>query len=259
MEKRIVFFGLNLDILTFDETVERISKFIEDKKQVQHVDVNVAKLVFAQEDEQLRNIINSSISVSVDGAGVVLGAKILGKKIPERVAGIDLMESLVELSANKGYSVYFFGAEENVVKKVVDTYMEKYPKLKVAGYKNGYFSQDEEEKLVSEIRDASANILFAAMGVPKQEIFLNKHIENLGVNFAMGVGGSFDVVAGKVKRAPKWLQKISSEWIYRLIQEPKRMWKRYAVTNSVFLLMLLQELLKQKLGKFTLFKVKSKV
>lgn len=246
MNKRINFFGLNLDLLTFEETLEKISKFIEAKEQVQHVDVNVAKLVYAQKDEQLRNIINSSPSVSVDGAGVVLGAKFLGINIPERVAGIDLMEKLIEYSSKKGYSVYFLGAEEDIVKRVSEIYGKKYPELKIAGYKNGHYTKEEESSIVDEIKASQADILFVAMGVPKQEIFSNKYLTELGIPFTMGVGGSFDVIAGKVKRAPVWMQKLNSEWVCRLIQEPERMWKRYTVTNSVFFLMLLKEFFKQR-------------
>lgn len=247
MDRRINFFGVNLDTLTFEETLEKISKFIEERKQVQHVVVNVAKLVYAQKDEELRNIINSCPLINVDGAGVVLGAKFLGVNIPERVAGIDLMEKLIERSAQKGYKVYFFGAKEEVVKKVVEIYSEKYPGLNVAGYRNGYYTQEEELQVVQEIKAAGADILFVAMGSPKKEIFLSRHSSELQIPFTMGVGGSFDVVAGKVKRAPALMQKLNSEWIFRLIQEPKRMWKRYAVTNSIFLGMLLKEFFKQKI------------
>lgn len=246
MESRIDFFGINLDVLTFGETIEKISGFIDKRHQVQHVVVNVAKLVYAQKDNKLKNIINSCPLINVDGAGIVLGAKMLGINIPERVAGIDLMEKLIEKSVEKGYRIYFFGAEEDVVKKVVDVYSEKYPKLQIAGYRNGYYNDAEEPQLVEEIRRAKADILFVAMGSPKKEIFLNKYSSTLDIPFTMGVGGSFDVVAGKVKRAPIWVQRLNSEWLFRLLQEPKRMWKRYTVTNSIYLWMLIKEFLKQR-------------
>lgn len=247
MDKRINFFGVNLDIITMKETLERISKFIENREMVQHVVVNVAKLVYAQKDEQLRDIINACPLINVDGAGVVLGANLLGINIPERVAGIDLMEKLIEFSSQKGYKPYFFGAKEEIVARVVEIYTEKYSQLEIAGYRNGYYNQTEEEQIVEDIKNSNADILFVAMGSPKKEIFLSKYSKQMGVPFTMGVGGSFDVVAGKVKRAPMWMQKLHSEWLYRLIQEPKRMWKRYLVTNTVFLGMILKELIKQKL------------
>lgn len=228
------------------ETLERISKFIETRAGVQHVVVNVAKLVYAQKDEQLREIINACPLINVDGAGVILGAKFLGINIPERVAGIDLMEKLIEHSAQKGYRPYFFGAKEEIVKKVVEIYKEKYPQLEIAGYRNGYYSENEEANVVEAIKDSDADILFVAMGSPKKEIFLSKYSKAMEVPFTMGVGGSFDVVAGKVQRAPMWMQKCHSEWLYRLIQEPKRMWKRYFTTNLIFLGMILSEFFKRK-------------
>lgn len=247
MNTRINFFGVNLDIITMQETLERISKFIKNKEGVQHVVVNVAKLVYAQKDTQLREIINSCPLINVDGAGVILGAKFLGINIPERVAGIDLMEKLIEYSAQKGYRPYFFGASEEIVKSVVEIYKEKYPQLEIAGYRNGYYNEDEEADVVENVKNSKADILFVAMGSPKKEIFLSKYSKVMEVPFTMGVGGSFDVVAGKVQRAPEWMQKTHSEWIYRLIQEPKRMWKRYTVTNTIFLGMILKEFFKQKL------------
>jgi N-acetylglucosaminyldiphosphoundecaprenol N-acetyl-beta-D-mannosaminyltransferase len=252
MNNRINFFGVNLDIITMQETLERISEFIKNKSEtgggVQHVVVNVAKLVYAQKDEQLREIINACPLINVDGAGVVLGAKFLGVNIPERVAGIDLMENLIEYSAQKGYRPYFFGAKEEIVKNVVEIYKKKYPQLEIAGFRNGYYSDEEEESLVEAIRDSKADILFVAMGSPKKEIFLSKYSKAMEVPFTMGVGGSFDVVAGKVQRAPEWMQKLHSEWLFRLIQEPKRMWKRYLLTNAIFLGMILKEFFKQKMG-----------
>ncbi len=242
MNTRIVFFGLNLDIITLEDTLERISKFIEDREGVQHVVVNVAKLVYAQKDIQLREIINACPLINVDGAGVILGAKFLGINIPERVAGIDLMDKLIEYSAEKGYRPYFFGAQEEIVKNVVGIYKEKYPQLDIAGHRNGYYREDEEETLIENIKNSKADILFVAMGSPQKEIFLSKYSKAMDVPFTMGVGGSFDVIAGKVKRAPEWTQKIHCEWLYRLIQEPKRMWKRYLITNSIFLGMILKEL-----------------
>lgn len=240
-KNRIKFFGVNLDIITVEETLNRISKFIDNRQYVQHVVVNVAKLVNAQKDDNLKNIINSCPLINVDGAGIILGAKFLGVNIPERVTGIDLMQKLIEYSALKGYRVYFFGAEEDVVTKVVDIYKQKYPELLIAGYRNGYYSDDEEENIVADIKDSKSDILFVAMGSPKKEIFLNKYSKKMEVPFTMGVGGSFDVIAGKINRAPKWLQAMNSEWIFRLIQEPRRMWKRYAITNSMFAVMLVKE------------------
>jgi len=239
MTTKINFFGLNLDILTMEETLDKIAGFIERREHIQHVSVNVAKLVYAQKNKELKDIINSCGLVGVDGAGIILGAKFLGINIPERVTGFDLMENLIERGAKVGHKLYFLGAKEEVVQLAVEYYKEKYPELIVAGYHNGYYADEEEVAKV--IKDSKADILFVAMSSPKKEIFLSKYSKQMEIPFVMGVGGSFDFAAGKVKRAPGWMQACGSEWVFRLIQEPGRMWKRYFVTNSVFAFMLLRE------------------
>lgn len=249
MKKRINFFSVNLDLYSMEETLEEISEYIKNRIPIQHVVVNVSKLVYAQKDEQLRNIINACPIINVDGAGVILGAKMLGINIPHRVTGIDLMEELVKYSSQNGYRVFFFGAKEDVNKAVVDHYLAKYPDLQVAGRRNGYYTEQEEASVVDEMKKSNADILFVAMGSPKKEMFLGKYSKDLNIPFTMGVGGSFDVVTGKVKRAPLWVQNMNCEWLYRLIQEPRRMWKRYFVTNGLFLLMIIKEKLKPTFTK----------
>jgi len=244
-KERINFFGINIDPLTMEETLFRISEFIEKKQITQHVVINVAKLVYAQKNKELKNIINSCKLINVDGAGIILGARFLGINIPERVTGIDLMQELVAYSSKKRYKVYFFGAQERIVKTVIEIYKQKYPELIIAGYRDGYYSSGEEENIAMDIKNSDADILFVAMGSPKKEIFINKYLHKMEVPFVMGVGGSFDVIAGKVQRAPELLQKYDMEWLYRLYQEPGRLWKRYLVTNSTFSIMLLKQFIKQ--------------
>lgn len=176
--------------------------------------------------------------------GVVWGARFLGNNIPERVAGVDLFHQLLAMSASNNFAVYLLGATEEVVAKTATTVEAQYPGLKVAGYHHGYF-WDDEEKMVETIRNSNAQLLFVAITSPKKENFINRWKDQLGVNFVMGVGGTFDVVAGKVKRAPLWMQKYGLEWLYRVIQEPGRMWKRYLTTNIQFAWLLLIEKYKQ--------------
>ena len=242
---RAEFFGVGLDLLTVEETLSRIEEIILARKPVQHVVINVAKLVMLQKDAQLKEIINKCGLVNVDGQGVVWGARILGLRIPERVAGIDLMLRLVKLSSTKGYSIYLLGATQEVIDTVVRIWHRAYPTLLIAGYRNGYFGENEEAEVVSNIRDSKADILFVAMSSPKKEIFLNKYHNEFGVPFLMGVGGSFDVVAGKTKRAPVWMQSAGLEWFYRLMCEPKRMWKRYLTTNLVYVAMLIKAFIRK--------------
>jgi N-acetylglucosaminyldiphosphoundecaprenol N-acetyl-beta-D-mannosaminyltransferase len=165
--------------------------------------------------------------------GIVLGARFLGYNIPERVAGIDLFLKLISMSAKKNYPIYLLGSKDEVVKNTASKLQSLYPTINIAGYHHGYFWENEEE-IVEKIKASGAKLLFVAITSPKKENFINRWKEKLGVTFVMGVGGTFDVVSGKVKRAPLWMQKYGLEWFFRIIQEPRRMWKRYLVTNTKF-------------------------
>lgn len=232
--------------LTMQETLQIVDHTISKGEQLHHVVVNAGKIVAMQTDLQLRESVNESDLINADGQAVVWASKILGKPLKERVAGIDLMVNLVELAAQKNYKVFFFGAKEEVVKKVVGKYTKQYSSNIIAGYRNGYFKKEDEQDIAKEIANSGANILFVAISSPTKENFLyeNKQLLNK-VNFVMGVGGSFDVVSGKVKRAPLWMQNSGLEWFYRFAQEPKRMWKRYLVGNSKFITLVIKEKLKK--------------
>ena len=162
-----------------------------------------------------------------------------------RVAGVDLFQNLVKLYANRGYKPFFFGAREWVVKKVVGKFREKYPQLGVAGFWNGYYSEEEEPEIAQMIRDSKADMLFVGFSSPFKEKFFNRWMPVMQVPFCMGVGGGFDIIAGRTKRAPEWMQKTGLEWCYRIYQEPRRMWKRYAKTNPVFVGMVVKEYVKR--------------
>ncbi len=249
-EKRKLFFGSYVDALTMPETLETVETIIEDRVPTQHVVINVAKLVIMQKDEKLRDIVNTCSLINADGQGIVWGAKMLGIRIPERVAGIDLFMNLMALADKKKYRVFFLGAHEEVVQKVVEIFSERYPSMVVAGYQNGYFRRENEEQVVEKIRQSEADMLFVAMSSPQKEYFLNKYTEAMQVPFVMGVGGSFDVVAGVTRRAPIWMQRVGLEWLYRIICEPRRMTPRYLSTNTAFFLMMVKALLfgKKKYG-----------
>lgn len=243
--KRIYILNTFIDNLSLIETLHLIEQKITLNEQIHHVVVNAGKIVSMQKDLQLRQSVNKSDLINADGQAVVWASKILRKPLIERVAGIDLMENLVHLAHQKKYRIFFFGGEEGIVKKVVETYSDKYSADIIAGYRNGYFKKDEEQSIAKEISESGANILFVAISSPTKENFLfeNKSLFKK-VNFIMGVGGSFDVVAGKVKRAPVWMQKSGLEWFYRFLQEPERMWKRYLIGNSKFIFLVLKERLK---------------
>lgn len=227
--------------LTMRETVGIIEKAIQEKKQIHHVVVNAAKLVHMKTDEQLRSSVVHCDIINADGQSVVWASRFLSQPLPERVAGVDLMLELMELAGEKGYRAYFLGASEEVVKKVVDVYQQRYGNQIIAGYRNGYYSKEEESEIALEIASSKADMLFVAISSPKKEIFLNKFKSIIDTPFIMGVGGTFDIIAGKTKRAPRWMQQSGLEWLFRVIQEPRRMWKRYAVINTKFIWYLLTE------------------
>ena len=245
---RIELLNCPMDVASMGETVQLIDDAIAADSFTQHVVVNVAKIVNMQHDPQLDASVRECDIINIDGMGVVLGARMLGHDVPERVAGVDLFHELLAMSARQGYSVFMLGAQDEVVGETARRVQRLYPGLKLAGYHHGYF-WDDEQAMVNKVRESGAQLLFVAITSPKKENFINRWREQLGVTFVMGVGGTFDVVAGKVKRAPVWMQKWGLEWLYRVIQEPRRMWKRYLVTNSKFAWMLLKAKVRQLSGK----------
>jgi len=245
--KRVKICDIPVDVLTMDQTVEIIDQAISERKTIHHVVINAAKLVNAQKDKALKQSITDCDIINADGQAIVWASRFLNVPLPERVAGIDLMDELVRLSDRKNYKVFLLGAKEEIVQKVAGIYRQKYGNDIIAGYRNGYFKKDEELQVAQQIAASKADILFVAMSSPKKEIFLNTYKKEINMPFIMGVGGSFDVVAGFVKRAPVWMQKTGLEWFFRVIQEPKRMWKRYLVGNSEFIYLIMKEKFKPKI------------
>ena len=247
MDKPIYILGTPVHNLTMQETLDIINDTIINEQHIHHTVVNAGKIVAMHENPELKeSVINADI-INADGLPVVWASKILGQPLKERVAGIDLMERLVEMAYHKNYKAFFFGAREEIVKQIVDKYTEKYSPSIIAGYRNGYFKKEEERAIAEQIANSKANILFVAISSPTKENFLyqNKDILNK-INFIMGVGGSFDVVAGHVKRAPVWMQKVGLEWLFRVYQEPRRMFKRYLVGNTKFIVLTLKYVFKKK-------------
>lgn len=241
MSNRIEMMGCQIDNLSMEETLQTIEGFIHSGKPHQHVVVNVDKLVKASRDEELRRIINECALINVDGMPVVWASRLLGKGLKERVAGVDLFEALMKRSAEKGWRVFLLGAKEDVVSGVKTLYEKKYSGLTVAGYRNGYWMPEEEAGVVEQIKEARADLLFVAISSPKKEHFLGRYQAEMKIPFAMGVGGTFDVAVGKVKRAPVWMQNAGLEWFYRFLQEPRRMFKRYFVDDMAFFWLLVKE------------------
>lgn len=245
MNQRIEMMGCQIDNLSMEETLRAIEGFIKTGQPHQHVVVNVDKLVKASRDEELRRIINECALINADGMPVVWASRLLGRPLKERVAGVDLFESLMQRAAVKGWRVFLLGAREEVVSGVRRLYEQKYPGLVVAGYRNGYWKPEEEPAVVEQIKAARADLLFVAISSPKKEQFLGQYQAEMKIPFAMGVGGTFDVAVGKVNRAPVWMQKAGFEWFYRFLQEPRRMFKRYFIDDMAFFGLLAKEMLRR--------------
>jgi len=242
MSPAITMMGCRIDNLSMEETLVRIEDFIRSGKPHQHVVVNVDKLVKASRDEELRRIINACALVNVDGMPVVWASRLLGKPLKERVAGVDLFEALMRRAGERGWRVFLLGARAEVVAGVAERYGRRYPGLAIAGWRDGYWQGEAEEAAVAEqIRASRADLLFVAIGSPKKEQFLGRWQETMRIPFAMGVGGTFDVAIGRVKRAPRWMQRAGLEWFYRFLQEPRRMFRRYFIEDMAFVWLLLRE------------------
>lgn len=217
-----------------DETLDRVCEAIHTRRRLQHVALNVAKLVQARTNPLLKQDLETADLVGIDGMGIVIGLRLAGVDAPQRVAGIDLMMRLLERCAAEGFHPYFLGAKPEVVAKAAEAARERFPGLSFAGVRDGYFDEAQEAEVVADIRASGADCLFVGMPTPRKERFLARYRDELHVPFVMGVGGSFDVLAGQVNRAPGWMQRTGLEWLYRLLQEPGRMWWRYASTNLVY-------------------------
>lgn len=238
---RIQMMGCAVDNLDMEESLAVVEGFICSGRPHQHVVVNVDKIVKASRDPGLRRIINDCDLINADGMPVVWASRLLGKPLKERVTGVDLFEALMARAAQKGWRVFLLGAREEVVSGVARLYPARYPGLTIAGYRNGYWSKAEEEEVVAQIGAARPDILFVAISSPTKEAFLARYQAAMKVPFAMGVGGTFDVAVGHVKRAPVWMQKAGLEWFYRFLQEPRRMFRRYFIEDMAFVALFARE------------------
>lgn len=242
-------FGLSINRITMEELLRISDECIACRRQLLLGVVNVAKVVNARKDSMLMESLSRADLVVADGLPLIWLSRLLGNPLPERIAGIDVMFRLLREADDKHYGVYFLGAKSEVLQEVIRIVRRDYPCIRIAGYRDGYFHRDEEKGLAEDIRDSRADIIFVAISPPKKEIFLNKWRELMAVPICHGVGGSFDVLAGVTKRAPLWMQNCGLEWLYRLIQEPRRMWKRYLLTNAVFLKLCFGAVLRARFNK----------
>lgn len=234
--KEIKMLGVKIHPLTMSETVEIVmEQYIKEKKPLHLMGVNADKINQCIDESKMMDIVNNCEIVNADGASVVLAGKYLGLDIPERVAGIDLMQKLLTECEKEKVSTFFFGAKQEVLEKMIDKFKHQYPNLIVGGYLNGYFDDEKLDDIAYEINHSGASIVFVGITSPRKE-FVIEYLMEKGVNCVfMGVGGSFDVLSGTIKRAPLWMQKLNLEWFFRMMNEPQRLFKRYFVGNTIFL------------------------
>lgn len=227
-------FGIPIQVATMRDALVRVDKAISSRSSLNIGVVNAAKLVNMRHDKALHEAVLSSDVIYADGMSVVWASRTLGAPLPERIAGIDLMHEIMRAGQTRGYRVFCLGAEQEVLDRVTQKFRDMYPGTIVVGSHHGYFESCDEETVALKIRESAADVLFVAITSPKKEQFMAKWSDVMKVPVVHGVGGSFDVVAGLVERAPEYWQKAGLEWLYRVKQEPRRLWKRYLVTNMVF-------------------------
>ncbi|MBF1693175.1 WecB/TagA/CpsF family glycosyltransferase [Selenomonas sp.] len=233
MAERVNILGVDVDAVTMAEAVDVVRRAMDTRAGVMVATANAEMLMRATHDEELRRILNASALVVPDGAGTVWAARHLGHAMPERVAGYDLAQELLRCAPAEGRRVYFFGSAPGVAEKAKAKAEQLYPGIEIVGVRNGFFSPADNAAIIAEIRAARPDLLLVALGVPKQEKWIAAHLAALDVPVAIGVGGTLDVMAGVMKRAPHWMQKAKLEWLFRGLMQPKRAGRLLALPKFV--------------------------
>ena len=239
-ERVVTLFDIPIWATTLPQVLDKVRRAVHERQSLHIGVVNAAKIVNMQIDSLLKRDVLASDIILADGSSVVMASRVLGRPLPERVTGIDLMYGMLEQGRSQGYRVYCLGATEAVSRTVARRIAEDYPGVVLAGRRNGYFADCEAEAIARDIAEAKPDILLVAMTSPKKEEFMARWQSLMAVPVVHGVGGSFDVMAGKVQRAPLRWQRLGLEWLYRVCQEPRRLWRRYLVTNSLFCWMVIK-------------------
>jgi N-acetylglucosaminyldiphosphoundecaprenol N-acetyl-beta-D-mannosaminyltransferase len=243
---RFELLGAPVDPVSLDGAVSWVEGVVDSRDRAQHAALNAGKIVRFEREPELLEAIRSCELVTADGQAVVWAARLLGRPLPERVAGIDLMEALLTRAEERGFRVYLLGARTDVLDAAETEILRRHPRLVVAGRHHGYFGTEGEQAVVDDIASSAPDLLFIALETPQKELFLARHRDRLSVPFSMGVGGSFDVLAGRRRRAPVWMRRAGLEWLYRFVQEPRRLARRYILGNMRFVEMVARELVRTR-------------
>jgi len=243
--QKVSILGFEISKIRMKEVLDKIEKFLEDGKTHTIVLLNPYLLLEARKYPEYAEYIKNADLVTADGFGLLLAARFFGDSFPERVTGTDLMPLLGKLCQEKKYRMFFLGGKPGIAEKAKEKFERHFQGINIVGTHHGYFSVEEEPKIVNNINMKKSDILIVCMGAYKQEMFIKRHIHELNIPLCFGNGAAFDFVAGRFKRAPGWMQRIGIEWVWRLLLEPQRLWKRYLIGNTVFLLLVMKELMKK--------------
>lgn len=239
--REIKAFNITFHPLHRSEFLSIIENNLKQENQIVQNGVNASSITAFYKNEKLRNAIINSDLVNIDGISVVWALRLLGFKVPERVACPDLATDILVLADSQKYRVFLLGAQKKSLFLTIQNLRTTFHNLIIAGFRDGYYLEEEELSIVNLINDSKPDILFLGMPSPKKELFAEKYKNVLSVKYIFGIGGLFDILSGNKKRAPIWIQKIGMEWFYRFVQEPKRMWRRYLVGNTEFIWLVLKE------------------
>jgi len=244
--KEIKIFNIKVHPFTKKEFLNIIESNLKNGNRIIQNGINAASINGLSKNKELIHAYNNSDLMNIDGMSIVWALRFLGYSIPERVACPDLANDILALAERENYSIFLFGAKETSLSQSVKNLSADFPKLNIAGHRNGYYQTKDEYAIVEMINDSMPDILLLGMPSPQKELFVEKYKDKLQVKYFFGVGGFFDILSGKTKRAPLWMQKTGLEWIYRFMQEPKRMWYRYMVGNIKFIGLVIKEKWKGK-------------
>jgi N-acetylglucosaminyldiphosphoundecaprenol N-acetyl-beta-D-mannosaminyltransferase len=232
--RRIVVAGCPVDHFSLETAVSELQQRIRDRIHTLVMFVNVFKVSEFHANPALRESMEGAEMLLADGIPIVWASRMLGTGLPGRVTGVDLMQAVLAMCAEQEYRVFLFGAQEEVLLATVKALNHRFPKLQIAGFRNGYFKDDEEDAIADEINQSRADVLFLGMSSPRKELWASRNIGRLSVSVCQCVGGTFEIIAGTKQRAPRWMQVCGLEWSYRLLQEPRRLWRRYFVSGLTF-------------------------
>ncbi len=247
--KSLTIGGMRVDPVQIPQIIEIMEDWIKDKDHGNYIVVsNANDLAESRKDKKVMDAVNNSSLSIPDGFSLVLFSRMLGHKLKERAYGPDLMVAFLEHSENKGYSHFFYGATDDVLIKLSENVKQRFSNINIAGHYSPPFrklSIQEEKDIIDMINNSGADVLWVALGCPKQQIWMHEYRDKLKVSATVGVGAAFDFIAKTKKQAPKWMQKSGLEWFFRLSSEPKRLWKRYLIGNTIFIWLSLRELIKK--------------